>query len=81
MHVMLHTCTAALAVPDMLCVRGLVALTCITVTSPIANPMHPVIVMHDQNTTDTNFAVLLTMISVSNSTINGKNKKDAFKLL
>jgi len=35
------TCTAALAVPEILCVNGDVAFTCITVTKPIAKPIIP----------------------------------------
>ena len=80
-HVQYGTCTAALAVPEILCVNGEVAFTCITVTNPIAKPIHPVTVIQDQNTNDVNFSKLLNNISVSNNIINGRNKKDALKLL
>jgi hypothetical protein len=46
----------------MLWVRGLVALTCITVTSPMANPMHPVIVMTAQNAMEVSLSLFAIMI-------------------
>ena len=76
-----RTCTAALAVPEMLCVRGDVALTCMTVTNPIANPIQPVTVIHDQNTILNSFSTLLNRISDSKSIIKGRNKNEALKLL
>ncbi len=54
------TCTAAFAVPDILCVKGLVALTCITVTKPIPKPITPVTVMQNQKKGDTNRSIFST---------------------
>jgi hypothetical protein len=50
-----ETCAAAFAVPEMLCVSGLVALTCMTVTKPIANPITPVTIIALQNNNDRSF--------------------------
>ena len=40
--------TAALAVPEMLCDNGLVALICMTVTIPMENPKIPATIMAPQ---------------------------------
>jgi hypothetical protein len=58
------TCTAALAVPEILCVSGDVALTCITVTRPMAKPMKPVSVMLNQKSAENSLAVLSRIICV-----------------
>lgn len=47
-------CTAAFAVPEILCDKGLVALICITVTIPIEKPKHPATSMAPQKSGEIN---------------------------
>ena len=58
----IRTWKAALAVPEMLCVKGVVAFICMTVTNPIANPMQPVILIEAQKNTEYNLAELSIII-------------------
>jgi 3-methyladenine DNA glycosylase AlkC len=53
-------------VPEILCVSGDVALTCITVTRPMAKPMKPVSVMLNQKSAENSLAVLSRIIYFEN---------------
>ena len=57
-----YTWAAALAVPEMLCVSGDVALTCITVTSPMAKPVPPKTVIAPQKTGERSLLALSMII-------------------
>lgn len=75
-------CTAAFAVPLMLCVSGLVALICKTVTIPIENPKKPATHMAPQKTVDENCWPKAAPIALcSNKRIRGTNITLAFTLL
>jgi len=76
-------CTAALAVPLILCVKGEVALICKTVTMPMENPKKPATIMAAQKGAENNCPLAQDAIkgSASKAIMRGMNMMEALTLL